>query len=177
MRGKFRILCAILRVSAAVEKLQLANIDNVEFSHTCEGYKLVFNLYMLLYVSLPCMLEGPVWFCSVNLLSYSFLTARIKDLSSMGSIRFFALNSLYFWTYGFKRTIWCIFNAFLHTNLCYVSEVLGSDEPAAAMLFPPLLLNAIKGGENASEILSCVVSDVFLPVATSSIVLCDTISF
>ncbi|PHT29054.1 hypothetical protein CQW23_31320 [Capsicum baccatum] len=43
MRGKFRILCAILRVSAAVEKLQLANIDNVEFSHTCEGYKLVLE--------------------------------------------------------------------------------------------------------------------------------------
>ncbi|MCD7446483.1 hypothetical protein HAX54_007797 [Datura stramonium] len=43
MRGKFRILCAILRVSAAVEKLQLVNIDNVEFSHTCEGYKLVLE--------------------------------------------------------------------------------------------------------------------------------------
>ncbi|CAN4110990.1 unnamed protein product [Withania somnifera] len=43
MRGKFRILCAILRVSAAVEKLQLVNIDNVEFSHTCEGYKLVIQ--------------------------------------------------------------------------------------------------------------------------------------
>ncbi|XP_059313270.1 uncharacterized protein LOC132064337 isoform X3 [Lycium ferocissimum] len=43
MRGKFRILCAILRVSAAVEKPQLINFDNVEFSHTCEGYKLVLE--------------------------------------------------------------------------------------------------------------------------------------
>ncbi|KAK4339714.1 hypothetical protein RND71_041176 [Anisodus tanguticus] len=43
MRGKFRILCAILRVSAAVEKLQLVNLDNVEFSHTCEGYILVLE--------------------------------------------------------------------------------------------------------------------------------------
>lgn len=43
MRRKFRILCAILRVSAAVEKLQLVNIVNVEFSHTHEGYKLVLE--------------------------------------------------------------------------------------------------------------------------------------
>lgn len=43
MRGKFRILCAILRVSAALEKLQLVNIHNVDFSHTCEGYKLVLE--------------------------------------------------------------------------------------------------------------------------------------
>ncbi|XP_027773291.1 uncharacterized protein LOC107008512 isoform X2 [Solanum pennellii] len=43
MTGKFRILCAILRVSAAVEKLQLFNIHNVDFSHTCEGYKLVLK--------------------------------------------------------------------------------------------------------------------------------------
>uniref|UniRef100_M1D7I5 Ppx-GppA phosphatase protein (Exopolyphosphatase) n=1 Tax=Solanum tuberosum TaxID=4113 RepID=M1D7I5_SOLTU len=60
MRGKFRILCAILRVSAALEKLQLVNIHNVDFSHTCEGYKLVFNLYMHLYVSLPYILEQPM---------------------------------------------------------------------------------------------------------------------
>uniref|UniRef100_A0A3Q7ENW8 Uncharacterized protein n=1 Tax=Solanum lycopersicum TaxID=4081 RepID=A0A3Q7ENW8_SOLLC len=43
MTGKFRILCAILRVSAAVEKLQLFSIHNVDFSHTCEGYKLVLK--------------------------------------------------------------------------------------------------------------------------------------
>ncbi|KAJ8572816.1 hypothetical protein K7X08_009327 [Anisodus acutangulus] len=47
MRGKFRILCAILRVSAAVEKFQLVNLDNVELSHTCEGYKLVLEAGIL----------------------------------------------------------------------------------------------------------------------------------
>lgn len=43
MRRKFRILCAILRISASIEQLQLVNIDNVEFSHTCEGFKLVLE--------------------------------------------------------------------------------------------------------------------------------------
>ncbi|XP_055816620.1 uncharacterized protein LOC129886105 isoform X2 [Solanum dulcamara] len=43
MRGKFGILCAILRISAALEKLQLVNIDNVGFSHTYDGYKLVLE--------------------------------------------------------------------------------------------------------------------------------------
>ncbi|XP_009612162.1 uncharacterized protein [Nicotiana tomentosiformis] len=48
MRWKSRILCAILRVSAAIEQLQLVNIDNAEFSHTCEGFKLIIPAFCLL---------------------------------------------------------------------------------------------------------------------------------